>query len=46
MKDKYLDLLTGIILGVTAGVFFPVGEYKALLAIMTLIVTVRLVVAK
>lgn len=47
MKGKYSDLVTGLILGLTAGLFFPVGEYKTVLVIVTLmIVAIRLGVAK
>ena len=46
MKDKYLDILTGIVLGVTVGVFFPLTQYMHLLVLATVILGVRLIAVK
>ena len=45
MKDKHLDILTGIVLGVTLALYFPIGvEYKALMVVFALAGVLRLVV--
>ena len=47
MKDKHLDILTGIILGVVVSLYFPVGvEYKGFMVLLALILGLRLVVTK
>ena len=46
MKDRLLDILTGILVGGVVGVFYPLAQYMPLLVVLTVIFTIRLLAVK
>ena len=46
MKDRLLDIVTGILVGGVIGVFYPLTEYMPLLVLLTVIFGLRLVAVK
>ena len=46
MKDRLLDIVTGIVVGGMVGIFYPLTEYTSLLVLLTVVFTVRLLALK
>ena len=46
MKDRHLDILTGMLLGGLIGVFYPLTAYVAPLVVFSVILAVRLIAAR
>ena len=46
MKDRLLDVFTGIVAGGVIGVFYPLAEYMPILVILTVVFGIRLLAVK
>lgn len=46
MKDRLLDIVTGIVVGGVVGVFYPLAEYMPILVLLTVVFGLRLLATK
>lgn len=46
MKDRLLDIVTGILAGGVIGVLYPLAAYMPLLVMLTVVFAVRLLAVK
>ena len=46
MKDRLLDIVTGVLVGGVVGIFYPLAEYTPLLMLLMVVFTIRLLAVK